>query len=79
MISDPLFHNERLLCCVFAYMYICMYAGLCYVLYVSPRFLENCDVSEKETFVFLVLFIRKEDSAPICQQETRRISHHAMP
>lgn len=37
------------------------------VLYVSPRFIETCDcseLSEREAFVFLALFIRKEDFQP---------------
>lgn len=37
------------------------------VLYVSPRFIETCDCSElsdREAFVFLALFIRKEDFQP---------------
>lgn len=43
MISDPempLFHMERFLflcICIYVYLYVCR---LCYVLYVSPRFLE---------------------------------------
>lgn len=43
-----------------------MWATLC-VLYVSPRFIETCDCSElsdREAFVFLALFIRKEDFQP---------------
>lgn len=62
MISDPempLFHMESLLflcICIYVYLYVCM---LRYVL--SPRFLETLvtvsDVSERETFVFLALFI----------------------
>lgn len=39
MISDPLFHIERLLfflcMCIYVYLYVCR---LRYVLYVSPRF-----------------------------------------
>lgn len=41
MISDPLFHIERLLflcICIYVYLYVCR---LRYVLYVSPRFLET--------------------------------------
>lgn len=66
----PLFHMERLLflcICIYVYLYVCRQH---YVLYVSPRFLETrvtfllcvyvcvrACLCERETFVFLSLFI----------------------
>lgn len=54
--------------CVFAYMYICMYAGYAmYCMCLLGFFRDSCDssdVSERETIVFLALFIWKEDLLP---------------
>lgn len=81
MISDPempLFHMERLLflcICIYVYLYVCR---LRYVLYVSSRFLETCDssdVSERETSVFLALFIWKKDLLPHLDSRKPNAAH----
>lgn len=53
--------------CIYVYLYVCRQ---CYLLNVVLETCDSSDMSEKETFVFLALFILKNDFLTVRKPST---------